>query len=475
MTELEKLVTREGTELTYAFFSIKHLNLHFLTGSDLSFTPQCWGKCPKLMWSLVFPGLHHLNASKDNDDVFLPSCQDSRWNFSKKLPSQFKAFLRFGQTDGEVLNVLVAKLKTKTGSSQKEKEEKDRFNSNSYRYRIQQSENKMIDLGELAGNLDTRKLNFGPGSHSAGCFRGLIPLEKALEEGTIRTGLEAAKSLFDNRLIFSIDSGVKNIIGGHVSKGSFVHQHSTDPQSQAVNFEYNWLKILKTSANYYYATNIDKHMNKCGDIYKDAEEDILDLSQHHARTLDVDEFKSHQEAFQRQSQKLFEKASEPGKLKMDRRLRSAKQRYLNDFISTVYALDEEFQKRCNLERTKAPVIIFGDSLTTNGMKNHRSVPSIALLNYLKRFFLVLTVDEYNTSQKCPKCWGQLKDAEGIRIKKCPNEECQSTASDGTVFPFHVNRDVSASTNLFAIALHLVSGLGRPKPFERPKKTNLETS
>jgi hypothetical protein len=257
---------------------------------------------------------------------------------------------------------------------------------------------------------------------------------------------------------------VVNVVGSVGVLGSFSDQDTVE----GVNFEFSWLKMLRTSKNFYSMMGIDSQLQTIEDKYKEVEEAISDLSQHHARTMDVTEFKAHQVAFQKQSPQLLDNSCSRKKLVINRQLRSIKQRYLSELVNTVYALDETLHTRKGIEREKAPVIVIG-SATVNGIKNKRSVPSTAIINYLKRFFLVLTVDEYNTSQKCPKCWGQLKDGKGIRIKVCHNKDCQSTTDDGKTFPFHVNRDVSASMNLFAIALHLVSGLGRPDAFRRPQK------
>ena len=79
----------------------------------------------------------------------------------------------------------------------------------------------------------------------------------------------------------------------------------------------------------------------------------------------------------------------------------------------------------------------------------------------------MIVPEHNSSQKCPKCFGQLqihKPGKGVRIKECQNG-CKSTADEnGAIRNFAVNRDFSAPMNFLAIAIGLVWHGKRPSEF-----------
>lgn len=88
-----------------------------------------------------------------------------------------------------------------------------------------------------------------------------------------------------------------------------------------------------------------------------------------------------------------------------------------------------------------------------------------LKKFLSRFFTVIIVPEYNTSQKCPKDFSQLEsyDAKkGVRVKKCPS--CRRSNGEGM---FVVNRDFSAPMNMLAVVLGLLLYEKRPDQFRPP--------
>ena len=83
-----------------------------------------------------------------------------------------------------------------------------------------------------------------------------------------------------------------------------------------------------------------------------------------------------------------------------------------------------------------------------------------LKRYLSRFFTVVVVDEYYTSQLCPKCFKQLDlhGTKGVRVKEC--KHCVRNLSEAekkkgiteSTERFVVNRDFSAAHNFVTIVL-----------------------
>lgn len=74
-------------------------------------------------------------------------------------------------------------------------------------------EDERIDLAKLAGDmLEERKGKFGPSSMD-NPFKGMLNLAHAIGTGELKTGALAAKDLFDNRLIVSMDPGQTNFVG----------------------------------------------------------------------------------------------------------------------------------------------------------------------------------------------------------------------------------------------------------------------
>ena len=94
-----------------------------------------------------------------------------------------------------------------------------------------------------------------------------------------------------------------------------------------------------------------------------------------------------------------------------------------------------------------------------------------LKRYLSRFFTVVVVDEYLTSQLCPKCFKQLDlhGTKGVRVKEC-NYDCKRNQTEAEKKSgdepgkFVVNRDFSAAHNFVTIVLCYMIHGKRPDQF-----------
>ena len=110
---------------------------------------------------------------------------------------------------------------------------------------------------------------------------------------------------------------------------------------------------------------------------------------------------------------------------------------------------------------KSPLILFGDGAFGN-VRGCTAGNYSWLKQYLGRFFTVVVVGEYNTSQKCPKCFEQLEmhqPKKGVRVKHCMH--CPGGGPGGR---FVVNRDVGAGMNLITIVLCMIISGERPAAF-----------
>ena len=115
----------------------------------------------------------------------------------------------------------------------------------------------------------------------------------------------------------------------------------------------------------------------------------------------------------------------------------------------------------NPHSKKAPVILFGNRFFGN-VKGCLPGNAAWLKEYFGRFFTVLVVNEYNSSQKCPMCFGQLEMHEptkGVRVKRCTR--CKGGGPGGK---FVVNRDVAAGMNFVSIVLLSIISGKRPAEF-----------
>ena len=90
------------------------------------------------------------------------------------------------------------------------------------------------------------------------------------------------------------------------------------------------------------------------------------------------------------------------------------------------------------------------------MKGHRAAPPKQLIKYLSRFFTVLLVGEFHTSQFCGQCESNLVSyQESIRMYTCG---CQRSDGGGSLI---VNKDRSASLGMVRIASNLLAHGSRP--------------
>jgi hypothetical protein len=123
---------------------------------------------------------------------------------------------------------------------------------------------------------------------------------------------------------------------------------------------------------------------------------------------------------------------------------------------------------------KRPVIVMGrDGGVGRGVRGTRGHCSTALRSFLAEFFLILTVDEHNTTKLCPRCHQESVFAKRneIRSKKCAHG-CGWTDRDGKLHAFCYDRDFGASINMYYIACFMARTTGgRPHAFQTEKQRN----
>lgn len=215
---------------------------------------------------------------------------------------------------------------------------------------------------------------------------------------------------------------------------------------------------------------------------------IQQLQKNHARTMKSVEYDVHSLVFKKVAPILLGVNQSDKALKRKSELSRSKQQHMSEFVNRLWSMaDAHYREQLKKDPGavfKAPVILFGDG-SSSSMKGQRSTNPAAMLDYLKHHFTVLVVQEHNSSQKCPKCWGQMNylDGKGVRVKTCPNERCKAqpkSKKEGDPLPdpvdFIVNRDIAAPVNFLSIAIGLVMTGERPEPFQYKKSdTGKESS
>jgi hypothetical protein len=153
------------------------------------------------------------------------------------------------------------------------------------------------------------------------------------------------------------------------------------------------------------------------------------------------------------------------------------------FFELLETLNAEFAA-LGAESGKRPVIIVGrDCNGGRHVRGARGYCADSIITFLSEFFLVLLIDEYNTSKLCPRCHSEavfankreLRSKQGLHCKvRVPVVEIKSgipVAVSMNELPFCYDRDLAASINFVYIAVFMAKTEGaRPESFSPRRKT-----
>ena len=148
----------------------------------------------------------------------------------------------------------------------------------------------------------------------------------------------------------------------------------------------------------------------------DFQEDITRLSECHGRTLDKDEYSSHTEAFQECSDRLITRSFSTEALKNRSQLQNRKRSYLDCQVEMI----KEFTRQSG-KGENPPILVIGKPTFNSSIKGKKSACPKKTIEFLRRFFVVVVIDEHNTSKNCPQCFEflALKNGQkGTRIWEC---------------------------------------------------------
>jgi hypothetical protein len=179
---------------------------------------------------------------------------------------------------------------------------------------------------------------------------------------------------------------------------------------------------------------------------------ITRLSETTSRTNDNREYQSYRSVFEQVSPPMVQNSYSTEILNAKFKKNRVKQRYYrsiaNRILSQCHAIAPEKQG--------APILIIGKPTFSPTMKGKRAAPPKQLIKYLSRFFTVLLVGEFHTSQYCGQCESKLESyQESIRMYTCG---CQRTDGGGRLI---LNKDRSASLGMVRIATNLLAYGSRP--------------
>ena len=123
---------------------------------------------------------------------------------------------------------------------------------------------------------------------------------------------------------------------------------------------------------------------------------------------------------------------------------------------------------------KMPIILWRrDFVSGHGVRGARGNCANVLRDFLAQHFLILTIDEFNTTKLCPRCHNPTQYANPqreIRSKMCNHEECKSVDRHGNEHDFAYDRDFGAATNMYFVAQFMARAQGRrPVPFRTARQ------
>ena len=115
-------------------------------------------------------------------------------------------------------------------------------------------------------------------------------------------------------------------------------------------------------------------------------------------------------------------------------------------------------------------VVGGEATRGFSARGAEQVDTGPIYNVLRDHFLVILVPEYNSSQRCPKCFGQAEfvRAASYREKECKGCPCHNPrnhVSGDAGFAFRFDRDIGAAVNFLTILCFMMRHGGlRPAAF-----------
>lgn len=120
---------------------------------------------------------------------------------------------------------------------------------------------------------------------------------------------------------------------------------------------------------------------------------------------------------------------------------------------------------------KKLAIFYGMWGGSNHLKGFYSTPNKWMKKMLAKYFIILDIDEYNTSKRYHKTGLEIKkwkDSQGKEVHSVLLTKY--TNSKEEVIDIFINRDDNGSINIYECGNSILKGLGRPEHLRRPTKT-----
>ncbi len=201
-------------------------------------------------------------------------------------------------------------------------------------------------------------------------FRGLL-IEEMFQKERVKIGPHVAKEIMDNHTIIVIDLGV------------IVHASCVAITKKA-DQDYTCTPFKFSSEDFYTKSGVDSFCQSLEtQSVTDFQEDIIQLSECHGRTQDIDGFSSHIEAFKKISGRLINRSFSTEALKNRFYLHNRKRSYWDCQVEMI----KEFTRQSG----KGAILVIGKPTFKSSIKGKKSSCPKKTIEFLRRFFVVVVL------------------------------------------------------------------------------------
>ena len=295
--------------------------------------------------------------------------------------------------------------------------------------------------------------------------KGLMNLEEAVENRIVKLGREALRDLLGDHPIVCVDTGVVNelalaIVIASLDENNKVSAHAT--------------KYFFKTATRYAESGVDAVIDEANEENKEYE--LVAMSEHSGSTMDYEEYNDFLNTVKEKGTPILDRNFDEKHLKRKHELANRVRSFWAGIPNMILALVDEMVSRYGPHMKGAPLLVFGKPTFEAAKKGKRAAAPKKLLEYLQRFFAIVTVGEYNTSKLCPCCAKEMErfNTCGYRLWTCKHGCMGQEGTKAEGKPLVVNKDYSAAINFFKIMSHLIVTGSRPEAFQ-PTQTTAPSS
>ena len=261
---------------------------------------------------------------------------------------------------------------------------------------------------------------------------GKLMLEAAIRDRKIEWGPKVAKDHFDNHYHVSIDLGFID----EISMAIIYADCDEDG-----NFELIFVSKQISSVSKYSGSGVDQYLREKKDAIDHLATELEALKEEDRRSTDPVIYEKFKKVFQEAGNKIIDFNYEDEELKRKKKLDNRKRSHWSTVANIILAFVDAMEERYGLKKGN-PVIVMGIPTFKATMKGKRSCSPKKTVQFISRFFTLVMIGEYLTSQRCPRCFEFLRQKfkDSTRIWECPSckvDPSQRTKTATTTIYEHI--------------------------------------